>query len=135
MTKLLGIPSDRLDEFWPFLSPELERATARSADWELVDLYERIAKRDMQLWCIMDGDNLEVVFTTELRYYPRNKVCGITHMGGRNVSKWRHHEKELMAWAKEFGCKFLEGYAVRKGWLRVLRDWPAQWTVIRKEIA
>jgi len=131
--KITGIPSKDIDTYWSAVEPLLKKATDRGTDYLIVDLYEQIDNGTMQLWVAFDDKEILAACTTKIITYPRLRVCGLTHIGGKGMRDWLRFEPIVSEWAKEHGCSHLEGYA-RPGWLRVLKHWATAWTVIRKEL-
>jgi len=133
LVKITGIPSDEIDIYWSEAEPILKRATDRGKEFLTVDLYEYISKGKIQLWIAFDEEKIRAVCTTQIVTYPRLKVCAVLYLAGSGYKDWIMFQDYIGAWAKENGCSHLEGY-FRKGWLRVLKDWSASWTLARKEL-
>lgn len=132
--ELVGVRSELVDTVWPRVEPLMDRACKRSHGvYEPSDIYEALMGRTMQLWTAWDGKELVAAAVTEIRIYPRMKVLAMPLLAGERLKDWLEFQPTFEEYARAHGCSHLEGYA-RKGWLRVLKNWTPQWTVIRKEL-
>lgn len=118
----------------PTVGPMLEPAVARAnGHWDIWSLISYLLAGSMYLWISMRDGEIEAALVARIVDYPRMRTLDIPFVGGKNRQHWLTHESELVEWAKANGCKRMEGY-VRKGWLRVLKDWKIQSTCIYKDL-
>ena len=77
----------------------------------------------MQLWVAWDNEEKKVrcVCITEVRQYPKYKVCGCKITTGSSFKKWVDFMDFVMEWAKQEGCRKMEIHT-RPGWERVLKS-------------
>jgi hypothetical protein len=94
----------------------------------LVDVWKAIEDGLMQFW---PGERSVVV--TEVTVYPRMKVVGLFLAGGDLSEILEDMLPCIERWAVAHGASRITG-AGRKGWAKVMSDYTAEWTVLRKEI-
>lgn len=88
----------------------------------------------MQLWTVWREKELAAIAVTQIKIYPRMKVCAVNFVAGEGRDDWLHFNEVIAEWAKARGCSHFEGY-MRKGWERVLGDdWERCWLTMRKEL-
>ncbi|MBY0431744.1 MAG: hypothetical protein K2Q10_11140 [Rhodospirillales bacterium] len=135
MGRLIGIPAQTVDYWWPMVMPWIAAALARDPDYAPDDIRDRLLSRDMQLWLWLEADGTPTACAvTSLAMFPRRSICRVQYVGGRGLRRWlRPAQDTITAWARAQGCAMLEGYA-RPGWLRVLTGWRTAWTTIRRDL-
>lgn len=106
----------------------VERALKYQDSHELIDVARAIASEQAQLW---RGRKSEIV--TEIRQYPKAKVCRIWLAGGDMNELVNEMLPDVEAWAKARGCGRVE-ICGRKGWKRVLKGYREPYAVLTKEI-
>jgi N-acyl-L-homoserine lactone synthetase len=76
----------------------------------------------MQLWVAWDNEEKKVrcVCITEIKQYPKYKVCGCKITTGNSFKQWVDFMDYVMEWAKEEGCRKMEIHT-RPGWERILK--------------
>lgn len=111
------------DEVLPMLKPALDGGHGQT---EARDVLDACLLGDMQLW--FTGDAAAV---TEIRIYPRTKVCWVILAGG-NLESIKAHIDDVGEWAKDMGCVAMEAIG-RKGWVRAL-GWDEVAVIARTEI-
>lgn len=110
---------------WGEIEPVLERATTRTDGcFEAIDVLGLAMSGSLLVWLIEDGVELIAVAVTEVRQYPRKRVCDIPF-----IAAARHHQHRLAEWiiplrdrlkahAEKFGCQQLRALG-RPGWARI----------------
>jgi len=114
---------DRVKDVWILVEDLIQKACDRSdgfADAE--DVKNWLEQGTMQLWVAWDNKSKEVkcVCVTELKQYPKYKVCGCKITTGSDYKQWVDFMDIVMKWAKEQGCRKMEVHT-RPGWERVLK--------------
>lgn len=122
MTTLVGVESHDVDSVWESASALIESALHRGGQrFSLDDIRGALALREMQLWLAIDmAYEIKGLAITEIRNYPRRKVCAVLILTGKDAREWFHHMDGIAAWAKAEGCQSLEAWA-RKGWVRLYK--------------
>ena len=75
------------------------------------DVEKAVARQEMQAW--MDGESIII---TKVVKYPLITACEIFLAAGDLDTCWKIHDKQIVPWAKEKGCKRMQ-FGGRKGWL------------------
>lgn len=115
---LYAIPAHLVDEVWEEVRPWIAAACKTSrGKFDENDIRLGLLERDDQLW-IWRSSAAFAVGVTRLVNYPKQTVCSIRIVTGRNRKEW---ERECIggieAWAKANGCAAMELQA-RPGWWR-----------------
>lgn len=116
--RLVIIPPELLDEYWPSVQAELEKEPELWNKAHTVEsLYEHIMNSQIKLWAVYDLDyNVKMWFFTTFTVYPVLKVLTLVWASGRNLNKYLSMGlSALDSYASETGCNgiILDG---RKGW-------------------
>jgi hypothetical protein len=131
---LAGVTFENIMAVWPRVAPMLQRALDKSQhDMDIEDVFSSLRLRDMQLWVWVVDKEIKAAAVTQIINHPQRTICTIPLIGGSCMRDWLKVEDTIAAWAKEKGCTQLEGYA-RPGWLRVLKNWKAVWTTMRRDL-
>ena len=131
---LYGIPAHLVDEVWDEVRPWIAAACKRSrGKFDENDIRIGLLERDDQLW-IWRSPTAYAVGITRILPYPKQKVCTIRIVTGRNRKEW---EKECIAqmeqWAKAQGCAAMELQA-RPGWESALPDYDKTHVYLEKQL-
>ena len=115
--------AERVKEVWILVKDLIQKACDYSdgfADAE--DFKKWLEQGTMQLWVAWDNEEKKVkcVCITEVKQYPKYKVCGCKITTGSSFKKWVDFMDYVMEWAKEEGCRKMEIHT-RPGWERVLK--------------
>lgn len=124
-SRLLGIPSDEVAEWWPHLAPMITKALERTgviSDITTDDILEFLEDQDMQCWVAHDGESVLAVGITQIMIFPQRKVLAIPYVGAiyGTIEDWLKHIEDLKQFAREKGCTAIRGWG-RKGWVKMLR--------------
>ena len=122
-------PFDELALRWRDIEPLVRMATDRTAGcFEPVDALQLAMSGSWRLWIVekTDGafwpgneDEIIAIATTEVRQFPRMRVCDIPLIAGREMAEWVEPLLEaLKAHARQFECARLTASG-RPGWLSV----------------
>ena len=115
--------AERVKEVWILVKDLIQKACDYSdgfADAE--DFKKWLEQGTMQLWVAWDNEEKKVrcVCITEVKQYPKYKVCGCKITTGSSFKQWVDFMDYVMEWAKEEGCRKMEIHT-RPGWERVLK--------------
>ena len=113
----------KVKDVWILVKDYIQKACDFSdgfADAE--DFKKWLEQGTMQLWVAWDNDEKKVkcVCITEIKQYPKYKVCGCKITTGSSFKKWVDFMDYVMEWAKEEGCRKMEIHT-RPGWERILK--------------
>jgi hypothetical protein len=115
-------------ETWAKARPLIEAAIGRGLPTHTAeDIREAIERGEMQMWC-----RGESVIVTEIRQFPRLKVCAAVLAGGR-LDDCLDLTPIIEKWAAEHGCDYAEVYG-RRGWQRVHKDYRLGAVVLRRAL-
>lgn len=117
---LQGIPAHLVDDVWDEVRPWLVAACKRSrGKFDENDIRVGLLERDDQLW-IWRTSTAFAVGITRIINYPKQRVCQIRIVTGRNRREWEGECISVIEqWAKAQGCHAMELQA-RSGWGKVL---------------
>jgi hypothetical protein len=115
--------AERVKEVWILVKDLIQKACDYSdgfADAE--DFKKWLEQGTMQLWVAWDNEEKKVkcVCITEVKQYPKYKVCGCKITTGSSFKQWVDFMDYVMEWAKEEGCRKMEIHT-RPGWEKVLK--------------
>jgi hypothetical protein len=115
--------AEKVKEVWILVKDLIQKACDYSdgfADAE--DFKKWLEQGTMQLWVAWDNEEKKVrcVCITEIKQYPKYKVCGCKITTGNSFKKWVNFMDFVMEWAKEEGCRKMEIHT-RPGWERILK--------------
>jgi hypothetical protein len=128
-----GIPHEGVNSAWNDVEPLLEKALDRGrSEWTTDDIRFDLMKRDSQLWVGKQNGVICGAGVTQIRQYPRLRVCLFILGGGSQLKfyKWGIHIIE--EWARSHQCEEIRIHG-RRGWLRFL-DWDEAYTVAAKRL-
>ena len=115
--------AEKVKEVWILVKDLIQKACDYSdgfADAE--NFKEWLEQGTMQLWVAWDNEEKKVkcVCITEVKQYPKYKVCGCKITTGTSFKQWVDFMDYVMEWAKEEGCRKMEIHT-RPGWERILK--------------
>lgn len=111
--RLISIPSDAVEVFWPVIAHLIEASTRRGGDTP-DELRALCAESRGRLLVVVDDDNRPVLAgVAVLTGDPL--VCQIIAAGGSGLREWRHLEPELERWAAHHDAGELQ-FMGRLGW-------------------
>ena len=115
--------AEKVKEVWILVKDLIQKACEYSdgfADAE--NFKEWLEQGTMQLWVAWDNEKKKVICVciTEVKQYPKYKVCGCKITTGNSFKKWVDFMDYVMEWAKEEGCRKMEIHT-RPGWERILK--------------
>ena len=115
--------AEKVKEVWILVKDLIQKACDYSdgfADAE--DFKKWLEQGTMQLWVAWDNEEKKVrcVCITEIRQYPKYKVCDCKITTGTNFKSWVDFMDLVMKWAQKQGCKKMEIFT-RPGWERILK--------------
>lgn len=115
---LYGIQKHLVDEVWDEVRPWIAAACKTSrGKFDENNIRIGLLEGEDQLW-IWRTETAYAVAITRLINYPKQRVCTIRIVTGRNRSEWQVPAMETIErWAKANGCQAMELQA-RPGWWR-----------------
>ena len=106
------------------------RSVGHNAD----DVYQGCVAKAMDLWLALEGKKPVACAVTEIRQFPRARVCQMFVIAGTRMAEWLwKYEPVFAEWAREKGCTHMEG-AGRRGWERMAPGYEPVYTVMRKAL-
>ena len=121
-------------KYWTQIEKWVEDALESSLGYRAHDILLNVVKGDMQLW-LAEENGIQACAVTQLLQYPRARICSVVVIAGKEMDNWIHFETDVLRWAKEMGCKAIEGKG-RKGWERKMAasGYVPVFVVYRKDI-
>ena len=118
---LYGIQRTEVDSVWGEVRPWIEAACARNrGKYDAEDIRAGLLSGEDQLW-IWKTATAFAVGVTRLSNYPKQRVCALRIVTGRNAAEWQVEAlATIERWAKEQGCAAME-LCARPGWSRRIR--------------
>lgn len=118
---LVGINKECVDFVWSHVAPFIERSIIKgNDDQSLRGIYEKILTGIYQLWIISDkGGKFIGTCVTRIAIRGNTKRIVIVQCAGIDFRKWEHLLKEMLDWAKQLGCTYME-VCGRPGWEKLL---------------
>lgn len=134
MIELFAIPTEEALDYWgdvePLLSPAIELTGGR---YNIKTVYNALEKGDMQLWLIMDNDEIKSATVTQIVLYETGlRVLRFLFCGGGNAKSWLHHIESIKKWGKDLDCHKADIFG-RKGWSRSL-GWKQTFAVMECDL-
>jgi hypothetical protein len=131
---LFAIPHTAVDAVWDEVCPWISAACKRSrGKFDEKDIKRGLLDREDQLW-IWKSPTAYAVGITRIVHYPKQKVCTIRIVTGRNRKEWeRECMQQIEAWAKSEGCHAMELQA-RPGWEKSLPDYAKTHVYLEKPL-
>ncbi len=122
MIEISLVPTEALDDVWPFVSPMIDDAVQQSnGRFDLMGIYEDIIDGEQSLWIALNDHHIIGCCTVRIIRYNQTglKTLSYEYLGGKDVGLWlpKGHEV-LQTYAKEMECTRLEVSYGRAGW------WP-----------
>lgn len=128
--KLEFIPLWDIEEYWPLVSPLLEKALAKQTAMSLRSVHEDVKRGKFLLWHVPG----QAAFVTEIQQFPLEKICMIVLCGGDGMEQWLEvADKTLTRHAKALNCTALM-IVGRPGWSKVVPAYQVQDVVMRKAL-
>lgn len=129
------IPQADIDRTWAICGPMLAKAVRKENPYTLEDYKKGLKTGAFQLWAWIENNKIACCGITCILNYPTKKILSLPVVGGAALKMWKEPAQKVMAeWGKKNGCEKMEGYAIRKGWLRVLPNWKPVWTTIQRDL-
>lgn len=115
--RLCAIPSKNVKYMWELVDTMiLAGLKYANGKYTLQDIYHAILDRDMQLWLIVDIDDIiHAAIVTQIIYYPSKKVMLFVIVSGVKFNNWIHELPHFVLFARSHDCESIEFYG-RSGW-------------------
>ena len=132
---IVAIPANMIEMLWDKVETHIQSVVNVShGELTCESSKERAMSGDVLLVAICDGTDIIAVNILEVRVFDSGKkaLC-IPIVGGSRMSEWKYDFlKYAHQIARDFDCEELRGFAVRKGWLRELKDdgWEEVYTTV-----
>ena len=126
MTKeYFQLPPEDIDNYWTVFAPKIDEALTKAGndDYSLEGIYWRLKSNVLQLFFILNEDQLETMFVTSVTRFDKSAYLTplfITSMNHKNKTNLKFLQSCLIEIAKQYGCNKIFGGG-RKGWSRVLK--------------
>jgi hypothetical protein len=133
--KLVAIPTNMVDVMWDKIVPYIDIVVELShGELESESTKLKAIDGEILLVAVCDGTDIIAVNILEVRIFESGKraMC-IPVVGGTRMAEWKYDFLKLAhQLARDFNCEELRGFAVRKGWLRELKDdgWEEVYTTV-----
>lgn len=135
--KITDINTEDIDTLWPFVEDFLQSALDQGqGEFELEDIHLCLITGLMRLWIAYDiNGNIVASATTEIKQFPRKKVCFVVLLGGKDIDDWLHGSLALEQWARENGADAIVAYT-RRGLAKKLKDhgYREVYTVVQQDL-
>ena len=121
---LILCKSHEINEVWMYVKDLIQAACDRAGGFaDASHVKEWLEKANMQLWIAFDPNDKEIkcVTVTEIRQYPKYKVCDCKITTGTSYKAWVDFMDNVVNWARSLGCKKMELFT-RPGWERILKN-------------
>jgi hypothetical protein len=127
---IFTIRADELGEFWPTIIKFLGMI---DADWTTDQVYEAIKDKKAQVWGMVDGGVVTVIWITRIE--KARDLYGLVWIAaGQGLEKGLPlFLSETERWFKEMGCKEVRLLG-RRGWKRVLPGYEESRIELRKKL-
>lgn len=122
LPQLVCIAPERIEEFWPYVAPLIDKAYERFGTKDERRRVEEDIKSGMALvWIAWSATrDIEAALVTDLLLEDGDLVCRLRALSGRMVTRWLRLLKEIEAYAKTEKCKCVRYYG-RPGWVAMMR--------------
>lgn len=124
--RLVPLPSEALDEWWPVVLPYAQKMTeVFPTDWPISAIRNDAAAGKLLLWLIWDHETKQafgVVGVQVLRKGNGDLIAEIAMIGAEDHRRWLHLLPDLEADAKARGCVAIKVRG-REGWARLLPEY------------
>jgi len=101
------VPIEMAADFWPLVSPLLERAVEHNPHLDMADTLQILMSGFAQLIVCIEGGEITVAAVMERVRYPKHVVGNIMLLAGRHGTYGRKLDtitERLVRWAKARGC-------------------------------
>lgn len=134
-----AVPITLVDVVWPQCIEHIQRVVDRAhGEITLDSVKSRLMTGNSLLVTISKGVEIVACNILEVRVMDSGlRALYIPITGGHDLDQWMPRFLEVAkAIGKDYKCKELRGLAVRKGWMRVLKqyNWEEVHTVIKCDI-
>jgi hypothetical protein len=132
--QLLAVDPSLVAGIWPHTRPLVKRAIDRTDLCDFDHIEREVLSGLQQLWIGWNGTAIQVAAVTQLVIVANTKVCILVACAGANRKGWLPLLAGLEQFARNEGCAALRIIG-RKGWSRVLEDYPVKYVVMEKELS
>ena len=133
MAELVCVDPKQIRRIWPHASHFIKRAILRTGLSDFKEVEDSILDGDGLLWLAWNGEMIEAAASTVLEIANGEKSCIIVACGGDDMSNWLGLIEQIETYAKNEGCKRTRIIG-RRGWLRVLEGYRADYAILEKAI-
>lgn len=120
---ICAVSSKNAPHLWDIIDDMiLDALDYANGKFTIDDIHEAILNRDMQLWVIIDGEDIvHAVVVTQVIHYPSKKVMLFVLVSGVKFDNWKHLLPHFELFAKDHDCTAIEFYG-RTGWEKKTRE-------------
>jgi len=130
---LVAVDPSLVASVWPHARALVKRAIDRTGLCNFADIEREVLAGLQQLWLGWNGTAIQAAAVTQLVAIEGRKVCILVACAGSDRKGWLPLLAGLEQFAKNEGCRALRIIG-RKGWSRVLEDYPVKYVVMEKEL-
>lgn len=106
-TRIHNVPIDMVSDFWPLVSPMLERAVNHHPHMDLADTLQVLMSGFAQLVVAIEGGDIVAAAVMERTRYPKHTVGNILLLAGIRGTMGARLDaitEHLFRWARSRGC-------------------------------
>lgn len=129
-THLLRVPPQMAEFYWPHVRDLFERAYAET-DMPTPDVVTWLKAGKGILWVVSSGERILGAVTSSLEQRRSGLSCRIEACGGEEFHRWKHHLRDVEAYAKAEGCVKVV-FTGRRGWERMLPEYALRRVSLEK---
>jgi hypothetical protein len=114
---------EKVKDVWILVKDLIQKSCDRAGGFaDADDVKQWLEQGTMQLWVAWDNEvkRVKCVCVTEIRQYPKYKVCDCRITTGESYRSWVNFMDNVVEFAKKEGCKKMEIFT-RPGWERILK--------------
>lgn len=132
--ELVAVDPSLVAKVWPHAREMVKRAIDRTKLCNFAAIEKEVLAGLQQLWLGWNGSAIQVAAVTQLVRIAEDKICILVACAGSDRIGWLPLLTGLEQFAKNEGCRTMRIIG-RKGWSRVLDDYPVKYVVMEKELS
>ena len=130
MSIVTGIQSKDVPRIWPSVARFIAAGLGEGETLE--NTFDRLNKRQCQLWTAKDNEKIIAAAVTEIVTLEGRKICNVLSIGGSGLDEWIDNLGFIEAWAISNKCVAMRHANCRPGWRRILKDYQVKFLVLEK---
>ncbi len=132
--ELIPVDPSLVAGVWPHARALVKSAIDRTGLCEFAPIEREVLAGLQQLWLAWDGTTIRAAAVTQLVQVNENKICILVACAGDDRKGWLPLLAGLEQFARDEGCRAMRIIG-RKGWSRVLENYPVKYMVMEKELS